>query len=411
MTKSENYGFNLPSRDTDDIADINQIARNFEIIDEELYAVSTEAGEAGGTAEEARGYAARAYELVGEKAPAITCQASGDVITLSDSSDLPLRDLKVYGKTEQFTTTGKNLLPYPYYDTTKTYNGLTYTDNGNGGISVKGIATSSSNFYFLKNSITATLVDGETYTFAITGAEQKGFLSIVRETGTREWLKTPCTITWSNVYYENAPSFYVQFDNGENIDTVIFPQIELGTVATEYEQYTGGMPSPNPDYPQALESPTEVVVKVMGFDVEDQILTLPILNEAGLAGVPVSSGGNYTDSKGQQWICDEINFARGVYVQRCKEIIYSNEEITEPYMSTTGELTEGAKVLYVLAELVEIPLDEAMLSAFSALHTNKPNTTITNDSGAWMSAEYVADTKLYIDNKFAELASAIVSNS
>ena len=104
MTKSKNYGFSLPSRDTDDIADINQIARNFEIIDEELYAASAEAGEAGGTAEEAKGYAARAYELVDEKAPVITSQASGDVITLSDSSDLPLRDLKVYGKTTQAST-------------------------------------------------------------------------------------------------------------------------------------------------------------------------------------------------------------------------------------------------------------------------------------------------------------------
>lgn len=36
----------------------------------------------------------------------------------------------------------------------------------------------------------------------------------------------------------------------------------------------------------------------------------------GLPGIPVDSGGNYTDSTGQQWICDEIDFARGVYVQR-----------------------------------------------------------------------------------------------
>lgn len=39
MDKSKNYGFNLPSRDTDDIADINQISENFRIIDEELSGV------------------------------------------------------------------------------------------------------------------------------------------------------------------------------------------------------------------------------------------------------------------------------------------------------------------------------------------------------------------------------------
>ena len=44
MTKSKNYGFNLPSRDTDDIADINQIAENFRIIDEELHNLSEKSG-------------------------------------------------------------------------------------------------------------------------------------------------------------------------------------------------------------------------------------------------------------------------------------------------------------------------------------------------------------------------------
>lgn len=36
MEISENYGFYLPSRDTDDIADVNQISENFRIIDENI---------------------------------------------------------------------------------------------------------------------------------------------------------------------------------------------------------------------------------------------------------------------------------------------------------------------------------------------------------------------------------------
>ena len=38
------------------------------------------------------------------------------------------------------------------------------------------------------------------------------------------------------------------------------------------------------------------------------------------------------------------------------------------------------------------------IAAFAALHTYKPNTSIYNDVGAYMAAEYVADTKRYIDN-------------
>lgn len=43
-------------------------------------------------------------------------------------------------------------------------------------------------------------------------------------------------------------------------------------------------------------------------------LTIPTPN--GLPGIPVSSGGNYTDEQGQQWICDEVDLERGVKVQR-----------------------------------------------------------------------------------------------
>lgn len=46
----------------------------------------------------------------------------------------------------------------------------------------------------------------------------------------------------------------------------------------------------------------------------EQLLTLP--TPTGLPGIPVTSGGNYTDSTGQQWVCDEVDLERGVRVQR-----------------------------------------------------------------------------------------------
>lgn len=49
----------------------------------------------------------------------------------------------------------------------------------------------------------------------------------------------------------------------------------------------------------------------------EQLLTLPTPN--GLPGIPVTSGGNYTDQNGQQWICDEVDLERGVKVQRIGE--------------------------------------------------------------------------------------------
>ena len=48
--------------------------------------------------------------------------------------------------------------------------------------------------------------------------------------------------------------------------------------------------------------------------------------ENGLPGIPVSSGGNYTDADGQQWICDEIDTKAGVYRQRVGKITFDGGE-------------------------------------------------------------------------------------
>lgn len=50
----------------------------------------------------------------------------------------------------------------------------------------------------------------------------------------------------------------------------------------------------------------------------EQLLTLH--THTGLPGIPVTSGGNYTDQSGQQWVCDEVDLARGVKVQRVNRL-------------------------------------------------------------------------------------------
>lgn len=47
--------------------------------------------------------------------------------------------------------------------------------------------------------------------------------------------------------------------------------------------------------------------------------SLTVQTPNGLPGIPVTRGGNYTDADGQQWICDEVDFRRGKYVQRVKK--------------------------------------------------------------------------------------------
>lgn len=113
----------------------------------------------------------------------------------------------------------------------------------------------------------------------------------------------------------------------------------------------------------------------------------------GLAGLKVSSGGNYTDESGQQWICDEIvrnERGTGKRIQRIGIIeSYASETINTAYMSTTGQLTEGATVLYVLDDVIETDLSTEEIAALSDLHTYYPTTTISNDAGCDMTVAYV----------------------
>ena len=62
-----------------------------------------------------------------------------------------------------------------------------------------------------------------------------------------------------------------------------------------------------------------------------------------------------------------------------------------------------------LAEPIFTAFDEDIQNKFKALQTYKGITNINNSVGAYNKIEYIADTKIYIDNKIKEVAKAIVA--
>ena len=85
--------------------------------------------------------------------------------------------------------------------------------------------------------------------------------------------------------------------------------------------------TPTPENPIPIVSAgNSGTITVTVSDGAEQSQTLPISTPTGLHGIPVSSGGNYTDADGQQWICDEVDFARGKYVQRFKMLEFDGTE-------------------------------------------------------------------------------------
>lgn len=199
-----------------------------------------------------------------------------------------------------------------------------------------------------------------------------------------------------------------------------------------------------------------VVVKVSDGNGKEQTLTLPTPN--GLPGIPVTSGGNYTDQNGQQWICDEVDLERGVKVQRVNIVDLSTCTITGTtnlavtkrlairlplkgknytvkalcnrlpylvsftsdtihfYVDTNNVQTfipigaknpeEGEYILfYVLATPIETPLTPAEIAAYKALTAYAPDTVVQASDGAGIKLDYQRDVNLVVKNLEDAIAS------
>lgn len=349
---------------------------------------------------------------------------------------------------------GKNLLKYPYSNTTKTVNGITFTDNGDGSVTVNGTATADTKFTCVANF---QFKKGETY--ITTGCPEGGG-------GSKYYLSSLGTDYGSGVVYTaNADAkiwIQIGIKSGATCNNLVFkPMIRLASIEDDaYETYS------------------------------EQTITLQTPN--GLPGIKVSDASlaTYTDENGQMWCADEIDVERGVYVKRvagrvinftnvnaisstsdglkwsygayaidsslqykmngahtsimCDKFTlvaqqYEGDESTGTCASAYGHANNlefrfrllqseyptkedamnainGTTVYYPLATPIETPLSDEEILAYKALHTNKPTTIIMNSENVYMKAKYVADTKKYIqdmkakhDADIEELKTAIIA--
>lgn len=113
----------------------------------------------------------------------------------------------------------------------------------------------------------------------------------------------------------------------------------------------------------------------------EQLLTLP--TPTGLPGIPVTSGGNYTDQSGQQWVCDEIDLEREVKVQRIDKAAF---DATKPLAEQNA----------ILATPIKTPLTTAEIAAYKALTAYGPDTVVQAGDGAGVKLGYQRDVNIAI---------------
>lgn len=96
-----------------------------------------------------------------------------------------------------------------------------------------------------------------------------------------------------------------------------------------------GTPTPDAPVPIVSAGDSGTIVLTLG-DGDGKTQTLTLLTPNGLPGIPVTSGGNYTDPQGQQWVCDEVDLERGVKVQRVKRVDISS--LDKSYWDFRGDI-------------------------------------------------------------------------
>lgn len=382
-------------------------------------------------------------DLRQSKAGVIVETAKGSVVQIADSAEAFMEEFKIFGKSEQITTTGAQL-----------FNESQIEQNDSRGFKYLNLAVGEGNFT-LSSNIPKSPTDQSAYIMLVSGNVKV--------------LGSEITSNSNGVYSGRSRTFpskdgymTIAYRNDSNTNKLItfnkyWYMLNAGDTAKPYEPFTGGKPSPSPDYPQEIKNNAEngeinanvitgnlfpidkfkeyevnnsakqitlngdrisftgkgttgkedmvfflnkeadklslppgkytlsfksnkpyggtngentvemylIVEKKSGtvyqstgnagkrtvdiedgdklyfrFDINNNSMSaefydimfnlgdtplpyethaeqsLAIQTPNGLPGIPVSSGGNYTDADGQQWICDEIDLERGKYVQR-----------------------------------------------------------------------------------------------
>lgn len=319
---------------------------------------------------DARDLAKQYMEQASQDALAINGTANGIIekvttedgyAQINDSSNRRLNNMIIRGNSEQIQTTGKNLLLI--YKQTQTVNGITLTyDNDNKVIIANGTATSWTNialgvFDFKK---------GITYKFV--GCPKGGSVDtlyhIEPNGGLFFDIGNGATYTPSEDKLNTLIYFVVTKGVVLN-NLVIKPMIttDLNVTYDDYEPYTGGKPSPSPEYPQEIKAVNELSGVMSGKNLlkphgsyprTGYGITFNLMND----GIHVN--GKCTASSWYTFIYSDtlqagtyyINGIKGASNSRYQVVLYKNDVIIG-YITTNNfklVLKEKAKIklsLYV----------------------------------------------------------------
>lgn len=205
---------------------------------------------------------------------------------ITDSDNGKIQDMKVFGNSELKKYNGYQLFALaPINKSTGEKVSLPYTENGitvdiaNDGIgyTVRGTNTlneQGSDIYLSMSN--AFDIEAGTYTRSgkiINGNNNVELISGggVSNGGCLEYKSNKTDFTFTETVKKGkSGNFVIRISPSATVNAIVYFQIEKGSEAHNFEPYTGGIPSPSPDYPQEIKSVVNPTIKVRGKNLFDQ---------------------------------------------------------------------------------------------------------------------------------------------
>lgn len=236
---------------------------------------------------------------------------SGEEIHTADSSNAKIREFALFGKAKQNTTSGKNLIPYPYTNTTHEENGIAWTDLGDGRVMANGTAEKDEGF-ILKGFV----LPAGNYILSDDCNVDRSKINIqLNDSANGLWIGIKIGENKESFTISNETNFNYNrllIKAGTVVNNVVFkPMIRLASIEDDtWEPYTGGIPSPNPDYPQDIEVAGESYNLLENTATSKTVNGVEfVVNEDG----SVTANGTATNGHGRIFFVEKMPLPKGKY--------------------------------------------------------------------------------------------------
>ena len=271
---------------------------------------------------------------------------------LEDSDSGKIQDMFLYGKSEQKQYTGKNLLElsdnrvqnrnlkFQISQGIITFSGS--TDNSSFNEKIKDFIVPSDGTYTI-----STNSDSDNESPRILLSINGGSFESALNGATKE-------LTTADVV-----SLYIRISTIDSYNgRTIKPMIEKGSEVTSYEPYTGGQPSPSPDYPQEIKSVVNPVVKIHGknllpFPYADKSkvangVTFDVMNDGRVHVFGTATGNAYINlSEGIEWSDESFSSSTSNGIKLIGNLFYNKDNKILSHCVNTGNTVD-----YILSPMV-----------------------------------------------------------